>query len=293
MPAGGRRRHAEPAVVVDLRGAEHDPGELARARTPSRWSARRRRRPRTRPGRAPYACGASPSAIAVERLVPGGRLELAAGARRTSGSVSRTREESTRGRRTALAAQRAPVDGEVRRAPPPRRPAPSGARAQVHPHCRAQYGQWVGGVGAVSGVGDHVGYHQRASRSLARTHRGTGHGAERATRLLQPLPYAGHARDRRPPGAGPAGGRCHPASPTASAGRPPGASPDPGLLGPEEVRIRLEHRVQRRLPRREHLPRPRRSTRSRRAFGVHPDPVRRRRPPPGTARPPAGCGTPG
>ena len=45
-PGGGRRRHAEPSVVVDVGRAQADAGELADADTPSRWSARRCRTPR-------------------------------------------------------------------------------------------------------------------------------------------------------------------------------------------------------------------------------------------------------
>ena len=70
---GGRRRHAEPAVVVDRERAQRDPGELARAGTPSRWSARRRRSSRPRPGRS--AAWAARIAVGdpVQRLVPGRR----------------------------------------------------------------------------------------------------------------------------------------------------------------------------------------------------------------------------
>ena len=58
--AGRRGRgHAEPAVVVDVRGAAAPPGRTCRARRPSRWSARRRRTPRRCPRRARPGCGGS------------------------------------------------------------------------------------------------------------------------------------------------------------------------------------------------------------------------------------------
>ena len=47
----GARRHAEAAVVVDVRRAERDARELARAGRPSRWSASRRRTRRPCRGR--------------------------------------------------------------------------------------------------------------------------------------------------------------------------------------------------------------------------------------------------
>ena len=141
--AGGRRRgHAEPAVVVDVAGAQRDPGELAqRVRllvgqpaaaedadrvpaVPSAWTARdagRRSGPAPRPS--------SPGAV---RRSPG---------RAPAGVVSRSGWSEQFGGGPALLAERRPGWwGTAGGAPDT---AGVGRSRSVIPHCSAQYGQWV------------------------------------------------------------------------------------------------------------------------------------------------------
>ena len=132
------------------------PGRTCRACTPSRSSARRRRTPRPRPARAARAYARSPSAIAVQGLLPGGRLEPACGGASDQRLGQPHPGGEHRGCRTALAAQRTPVDREVRALLRPRR-SPHRHGRRFMPHCRAQYGQCVGtsaGVRAAAGAGD-------------------------------------------------------------------------------------------------------------------------------------------
>ena len=108
-PVAGRRgrRHAEPAVVVDLAGAAARPGRTCRAGRPSRWSARRRRRPRPRP--APCAARSARSRPATRSSASsqvGRRAARRSPRSRTSGVVSRSRWPQQPGRGPALAAQR-------------------------------------------------------------------------------------------------------------------------------------------------------------------------------------------
>ena len=93
---GGGRRHAEPAVVVDVRRAQHDPSELAQACRPSRWSARPRRTPRPRRGRAlpgwrpgASARGRAPRPRSPARAARGGRRHRPAARAAWSGGRSR------------------------------------------------------------------------------------------------------------------------------------------------------------------------------------------------------------
>ncbi len=108
---GGRRRHAEPPVVVDLRGAEHHPGELPeRVRLLVGQPAATEHPHRVGPvlrARPPQSVG-DPG----QRLVPAGRLQLPARriADQRTGQPHRGGEHGGRG--TALAAQGAPVHRE-------------------------------------------------------------------------------------------------------------------------------------------------------------------------------------
>lgn len=111
LVGGGGRGHAEAAVVVDLRGAQGDAGELAErvgllvgepaaAEDPDGVRA-------VGAAGTGEACGDG-----VESLLPGGRLQLpGVGADERLGQAHPGGEHGGGG--AALAAQRAPVDGEV------------------------------------------------------------------------------------------------------------------------------------------------------------------------------------
>ena len=73
--AGG---HAEPAVVVDVRGLQARRGRTCRGGRPFRWSARRCRTRRRRRGRARLH-GANTAGDEVERPIPRRRAQRAAG----------------------------------------------------------------------------------------------------------------------------------------------------------------------------------------------------------------------
>ena len=109
-----RRRHAPAAVVVDLRGAQRDPGELAElvgllVGQPAAAEDRDRvRAVTTRADRASRsATRSSASSQDAARSSPVARS-------RTSGVVSRSRLPRSPAARPALAAQRPLVDGELR-----------------------------------------------------------------------------------------------------------------------------------------------------------------------------------
>ena len=151
---GGGRGHAEPAVVVDVRRAQHDPGELAQ-----------------RVGllvRQPAAAEHRDGVVAVlrldrgqarvhevERLVPGGRLQRPASPARTRPPHQRRREAVGRGedrcRGPALLAQAAAVRREVARADLDGRHGIRDDARRVCAHWSAQYGQWVG-TGVIAAV---------------------------------------------------------------------------------------------------------------------------------------------
>ncbi len=116
LAAVAAERHAEPAVVVDHGRAQRDPGELAEARTPSRWSVRRRRSSRPRRGRTAAWVRRDPVGDQVERLVPvGGSQRAAAVARhRPDQRLQQSlRMVEQRRRVPALRAQPAAVGREV------------------------------------------------------------------------------------------------------------------------------------------------------------------------------------
>ena len=147
---GRRRRHAEAPVVVDLRGAEHDPRELPeRVRLLVGQPAAAEDAAR-RPGRAPSACARSPSAIRsrASSQVAGSSPPVAwrgPGAR--SGAPGRRAPRARYGPcRTAR-----PGSPGSPRAPRPRPPRRR-RRRRFMPHCRAQYGQWVGVAVGAAGV---------------------------------------------------------------------------------------------------------------------------------------------
>ena len=137
------RRHAEAPVVVDLRGAEHDPGELAeRVRLLVGQPAAAEDPARVRAVRRPRA--GEPLGDPVEGLLPGGRLEPA------RAWVGRAARSGAPGRRARAGAVRplphsAPrFTGKSARSTTST-PAAAPARARRFiPHCRAQYGQCVG-----------------------------------------------------------------------------------------------------------------------------------------------------
>ena len=112
VPRRRRGRHAPAAVVVDLAGAEGDPGELAERGRPSRWSARRHRRRPPSPVRSLHGVAdsrdatrssASPQSTARNSPVAGPE----------SGVVSRSRWPIRPRRTPALAAHRPAVDREL------------------------------------------------------------------------------------------------------------------------------------------------------------------------------------
>ncbi len=111
-PGGRGGGHAEPAVVVDLRGAERHPGELAqRVRLLVGEAAAAEDAQRVR---AVLGAGAQQGAgDPVQGLVPARRRQLAVGAaHQRLGQPRRALQHRRSG--AALAAQRAPVHREVR-----------------------------------------------------------------------------------------------------------------------------------------------------------------------------------
>lgn len=207
-PGRRRRRHAEPPVVVDLRGAQHHPGELAqRVRLlvgqPAPAEHPERVRAVLRP-RAPQVPGDP-----VQRLVPAGRRQRPVGGpHQRRGQPRPGREHLCR--RPPLAAQRAPVHGEVRTVGHLDGPALDGR--QVHPALQ----------GAVRAV------------------RGGGGGVPRAGALHTGQPAAFVLRDRAalcyaagtatsPPPSGHREGRLIPAHPASASARA-----TPGSRGPRK-----------------------------------------------------------
>ena len=114
---GGGRRHAEPAVVVDRRRAAARPARTCRTRTPSRWSARRRRSSR-RASRPCSACG-RPDARRRSGRAPRPSVAGAERAGPVAADVADQRGEQPLrvveqlGRGPALGAEPAAVDREV------------------------------------------------------------------------------------------------------------------------------------------------------------------------------------
>jgi hypothetical protein len=108
---GCRRGHAEPAVVVDVRGTQHRARELAERvgllvgePAPAEHGHR--------PGAVLRGQGREPGRDEVERHVPAHRLQLTGRAPDQRGDEPVGRPEHRR-RRPALLAQTAPVGGEV------------------------------------------------------------------------------------------------------------------------------------------------------------------------------------
>lgn len=121
LVGGGGRGHAEAAVVVDLRGPQGDPGELAERVGLFVGEPAAAEHP---DGVRPVGAGRAGQALGdgVEGLLPGGRCQLpGVGAHQRLGQAHPGGEHGGGG--APLAAQRAPVDGEV--------------RALLHHHARA------------------------------------------------------------------------------------------------------------------------------------------------------------
>ena len=97
---GGRRRHAEPAVVVDVRGCRRATRANLPSGRPSRWSARRRRRPRPRRARA-VADAARAGRRRGRAPRPRSPARSSPSASRTSGVVSRSRVVEQLGARSS------------------------------------------------------------------------------------------------------------------------------------------------------------------------------------------------
>ena len=136
----GGRGHAEPAVVVDVPGPEHHPGELAEL------VGLLVGQPATAEDAdgVPSVLGPGSGAAAPRRTrAPRPRWPVPA----PVGVADQRRGQPVRGgqhlgRGPALLAQPAPVGREVARLRPP--PTPADAHAEsVIAHCSAQYGQWV------------------------------------------------------------------------------------------------------------------------------------------------------
>ena len=145
VAGGRRRRHAEPAVVVDAARAEREPGELAElvgllvreaaaAEDADRVRAVRRRGCRagasaTRSSASSQlASWSAPSAPRTSGAVEAVGCARAAPPRSSPSCTARRGSSGSRGRRPSRAGSRHP---------------PASAGVRVIAHCRAQYGQWV------------------------------------------------------------------------------------------------------------------------------------------------------
>ena len=168
----GGRRHAEPAVVVDLRGPQHHAGELAqRVRLLVGQPAPAEHRDRVRAVGGPAA--GEGVRDPVQRLVPARRLEPPAGTAHQRTGQPRSRGEQLR-RGAALPAQGAPVHGEPR--PFHHLEPAAGAGPLPEPHAALER--------AVGAVGGHLG------RAWGRD----VHGRQPDLRVLRRRPPPGYAR---------------------------------------------------------------------------------------------------